>query len=137
MRLIAGFSLGPEQRREVMFANKKRPPFVRGPKYQKNNYRKLYHKKSPKKRSLSKRIILPEPESFYQEIFQEFERKSGKLLVKCCFHGEKTSSLYLYLESGGFYCFGCEASGGDIIAFVMMHREISYRDALREFEVTR
>ena len=35
----------------------------------------------------------------------------GKAYACCLFHAEKTPSLCLYPDSGGFYCFGCHAHG--------------------------
>ena len=38
-------------------------------------------------------------------------RSGGKAYACCLFHAEKTPSLCLYPDSGGFYCFGCHAHG--------------------------
>lgn len=37
--------------------------------------------------------------------------------IPCPFHHEKTASLKLYPDKGGFYCFGCH-SGGSVLDFV-------------------
>ena len=51
-----------------------------------------------------------------------------KGFIKCPFHGEKTASLKLYSGDKGWYCFGC-GKGGDVIKFVSLLTDLSYRDA--------
>ena len=49
----------------------------------------------------------------------------------CCFHGEKSPSLTVFLKNGewGFYCFGCEV-GGDIFEWIMRRKGMSFEQAL-------
>ncbi|OQA76725.1 MAG: DNA primase [bacterium ADurb.Bin243] len=57
-------------------------------------------------------------------------KKSGKnFLTNCPFHLEKTPSFNINPEKQFFYCFGCQA-GGDVIKFVSMMENISYKEAL-------
>ena len=52
----------------------------------------------------------------------------------CCpFHGEKTPSLKVYQDSGGWHCFGCER-GGSVIDFVMEHEQCNYNTAVRAID---
>lgn len=57
-------------------------------------------------------------------------KKSGKnYMTNCPFHLEKTPSFNINPEKQFFYCFGCQA-GGDVIKFVSMIENISYKEAL-------
>lgn len=57
-------------------------------------------------------------------------KKSGKnFLANCPFHLEKTPSFNINSEKQFFYCFGCQA-GGDVIKFVSMIENISYKESL-------
>lgn len=47
----------------------------------------------------------------------------------CPFHAEKTPSFYVDPERQFFHCFGCGA-GGDVIKFVMLHRNLSFMETL-------
>ena len=59
-------------------------------------------------------------------------RPSGRnLRGLCCFHTEKTPSLYVFPESNTYKCFGCN-EGGDIFSFVMKTENLEFRDALRQ-----
>lgn len=49
----------------------------------------------------------------------------------CPFHLDKRrGSFRVNLTSGAFKCFACNASGGDIIAFIMQVHGLSFREAL-------
>ncbi len=57
-------------------------------------------------------------------------KKNGKnFLANCPFHLEKTPSFNINSEKQFFYCFGCQA-GGDVIKFVSLIENISYKEAL-------
>jgi hypothetical protein len=132
----------PRRKRENMRLKKRRPLHQQGPYKTKNLTQPFYHKNRSQSRFKSKRpkktkpIALPDPLSFYQEEFPEIETNGEWVKVHCCFHDENKPSLSLNVESGGFHCFSCEASGGNIVAFVMKSRGISYKDALCVLGVT-
>ena len=44
-------------------------------------------------------------------------RSGGKAYACCLFHAERTPSLCLYPDSGGFYCFGCHAHGDAVALY--------------------
>jgi DNA primase len=51
----------------------------------------------------------------------------------CPFHADRTpGSFHVNLETGGFKCFSCGASGGDIIAFTIEKYGIGFVDALKK-----
>lgn len=59
-------------------------------------------------------------------------RKSGSRLVCCCpFHGEKTPSFFVNVNSNSWHCFGC-GEGGDAIAFVQKKEGLDFTSAVRK-----
>ncbi len=58
-------------------------------------------------------------------------RRSGNRHIGLCpFHQEKTPSFQVDADSQLYYCFGC-GSGGDVLSFVMKHRNLAFPDAVR------
>jgi len=57
-------------------------------------------------------------------------KKRGRdLWAPCPFHSEKSPSFKVSTEKQVFHCFGC-GQGGDVITFIMLHRSLSFKDAL-------
>jgi len=57
-------------------------------------------------------------------------RKAGQNWKGLCpFHSEKTPSFMVNPSRQMFHCFGC-GKGGDIIAFLMMHENLPFQDAV-------
>lgn len=54
--------------------------------------------------------------------------------ICCPFHNEKTPSLRLYDDDGGFYCFGCGAHGS-VIDFTMRLFDINFRQAILRLDM--
>lgn len=54
--------------------------------------------------------------------------------ICCPFHSEKTASLKLYHDDGGFCCFGCGAKGS-VIDFTMRLFDISFRQAVLRLDM--
>lgn len=49
----------------------------------------------------------------------------------CPFHDDHCAGNFrVNLDSGAFTCFACGVRGHDIIVFVRLHRDLSFRDAL-------
>ena len=49
----------------------------------------------------------------------------------CPFHADRRAgSLVINKASGAYYCFSCAAKGGDIIAFHMLAKSITFKTAL-------
>ena len=57
-------------------------------------------------------------------------RSGGKAYACCLFHAERTPSLCLYPDSGGFYCFGCHAHG-DAVALYTQALSLSPLEAAK------
>lgn len=60
----------------------------------------------------------------------ELTPKGNRLMSLCPFHNDKTPSFTVYPEKGSFYCFGC-GTGGDVIEFVKLIKNIDYVGAVR------
>jgi biopolymer transport protein ExbB/TolQ len=37
----------------------------------------------------------------------------------------------VHLESGGFFCFGCDVTGGDVLAFIMQRDSLDFKTAAK------
>lgn len=86
-------------------------------------------------KSLKERI---NPQRFYSCEQDEVKRPNGKgwaVAGLCPFHDDtKAGSFHVNLESGGFKCFSCEASGGDVIAYTMKRYGLSFIAAKMRLE---
>ncbi len=60
----------------------------------------------------------------------QLTQKGKRLWSVCPFHAERTPSFCINPEKQLFYCFGCHEYG-DVIHFVMKHRGITFKEALR------
>ena len=63
--------------------------------------------------------------------FVTLRSASGKLKGLCPFHAEKTPSFTVDPVKKMFYCFGCQ-TGGDVFAFLMLSKNCSFHDAVKE-----
>jgi hypothetical protein len=81
------------------------------------------------------RLSLPSPINYYRTHFSSIPVKLDRewINVLCCFHDDKDPSLSINLISGGFYCFGCGAKGGDVIAFHMQRYGVPFTVAVTFF----
>ena len=84
------------------------------------------------------------PSMFYSRLLDDLpkSKRSGGWVCGglCPFHTDKSAgSFRINLDSGGFKCFSCGASGGDIIDFAQRRHGFSFSRALeylmREFGV--
>jgi hypothetical protein len=101
-----------------------------------NGFTKSYpaspHKRRKYKRNFD-RTLLPTPAKYYSKQFEKFKIKSEWVKVRCCFHDDHTPSLNISMISGGFRCFGCNARGGDIIAFHVQRYQMKFIDVVTHF----
>jgi hypothetical protein len=77
--------------------------------------------------------LLPPAASFYERELGELRRPSrgwASPKAGCPFHDSKSkTSFSVNLDTGGFYCFGCGAKGGDVAAFVMLRDKVDFKAA--------
>ncbi len=93
----------------------------------------IYNKNRSQK--IFDRHCLPKPVNYYHQHFPALlmNPRSEWINVHCCFHDDKNPSLSINLSSGGFYCFGCGAKGGDVIAFHMQRYHVPFVEAVTFF----
>ena len=68
---------------------------------------------------------------YYSQIFPYVKRKTGWQKINCVFHDDRTPSLSISLEHGGFKCFACNVSG-DLVKFHMMKNTKTFYEAVNE-----
>ena len=78
------------------------------------------------------RARLPDPVNFYQAEGLVLIGRGKWRTAGCVFHDDKTPSLRINVESGGFICHGCGAHGGDVLAYAMQARGLGFVEACRE-----
>jgi hypothetical protein len=78
------------------------------------------------------KALLPSPRSFYEQELGRLSRpdRKGWAKANCPFHESKShTSLNVNVDHGGFICWGCDAKGGDVIAFLRLRHGLSFRQA--------
>lgn len=66
-----------------------------------------------------------------EKIFPNPLRKvGGRLVGRCVFHQDKLPSFTIYPQQNSFYCYSCN-QGGDIIKFVELKEQCSFREAIK------
>jgi hypothetical protein len=82
-------------------------------------------------RNRFRKDLLPPARVFYENALGKLSKPSrGWARGNCPFHDSKSkTSFSVNLDSGGFFCHGCQASGGDIVSFVQKRDGLSFRDA--------
>ncbi len=81
------------------------------------------------------RELLPGGRAFYEPIVGRLSRpnRKGWSMGRCPFHSSKSGkSLAVNLNTGGFHCFGCDARGGDVVAFAMKLHGWNFREAAKQ-----
>lgn len=77
--------------------------------------------------------MLPAPSQFYAAELGNLRRPSrGWTQVRCVFHEERTPSLSINLQNGGFFCHGCGAKGGDVVDFLKLRDGLSFKQACEQ-----
>ena len=80
------------------------------------------------------RDFLPRARPFFEGELGKFTRpnRKGWALADCPFHKSRGHrSLSVNIESGSFHCFGCDAKGGDVLAFVMLRDKCDFKAAAK------
>ncbi len=75
---------------------------------------------------------LPDPGKFYEQELGDLKGLTKWKTARCAFHGpDKNPSLSVNVETGGYHCHACGASGGDLIAFIRQRDGLSFVDACK------
>ena len=83
-----------------------------------------------------RRDHLPLPVDYYQDKLKRFYRRNANQATSICpFHNEKNPSFSINMRNGMFFCHGCGISGGDIISFHMLFRNLNFLTACKELGV--
>src|SRR6266446_10221528 len=75
---------------------------------------------------------LPMPELLAKLGLGEYAKKSAR----CPWHDDQHPSFSIFKGGDGFWhykCFVCDTQGGDEIAFLVRHLNVSRRDAIRRY----
>jgi transcriptional regulator with XRE-family HTH domain len=78
------------------------------------------------------REMLPPARGFWEQELGKLTRPNQKAwaLANCPFHQSQSKrSFSVNVESGAFHCFGCDARGGDLIAFLRKREGYSFQRA--------
>jgi len=80
------------------------------------------------------RALFPPAEAFYTRELGKLSRPyRGWVRGRCPWHKSKSGlSFAVNLDSGGFYCFGCGAKGGDLIDYVRLRDTVDFKSAAKK-----
>ena len=87
-----------------------------------------YSIKHTKHKQLNK-ALLPSPSAYYDLQGIKLTGKGEWRSALCPFHEDRSPSLRINIQSGGFICMACDARGGDIIAFHQKRFNASFKSA--------
>jgi hypothetical protein len=79
--------------------------------------------------------LLPSPKDYYPQYFSHLDIDEEWNMVCCPFHEDHNPSLSLNMEEGNFVCFGCDTTGGDIVAFDMLYHDRCFIESCKALEV--
>lgn len=73
---------------------------------------------------------LPQPLDFYEQQQGLKLRGSGEWrMTHCVFHDDKHASLSINIRTGAYRCHGCNAKGGDVLAFYRERTGKTFKEA--------
>ena len=78
------------------------------------------------------RSNLQSPTSYFKEQGLKLTGGGEWKNTLCPFHDDHRPSLRVRLDSGGFKCMACSASGGDILAFHMQRYGLGFKQAAKD-----
>ena len=102
-----------------------------------DGYHALYGRPHPQDTRTPKtafnRHLLPDPTAYYAEhLSLNTHGRSGWVPALCPLHDEKSPSLSVNLDHGGYRCHGCGEKGGDILSFHMRRHGLDFKTAAKE-----
>jgi len=73
-----------------------------------------------------------EKSKFYQEHLEKFHANgNGQGKGYCPFHKDENPSLSINFKTGQYFCHVCN-DGGDLFKFYMRHKQVDFKEALRQ-----
>lgn len=76
---------------------------------------------------------LPDPAQYYAAQLTTLRVGSNDWAqARCPFHRDRNPSLAVNLRHGGFLCFACGASGGDVLEFHRRLTGLQFREAAQD-----
>jgi hypothetical protein len=81
-----------------------------------------------------RRELLPPARDFYEAELGKLTRpnRKGWCQARCPFHNSKSGkSFSINVETGGFFCFGCDVKGGDVVAFIRLRDRCDFPTACK------
>lgn len=76
-----------------------------------------------------------DPAEYYARELKKLHIRGEWADAVCPLHADSNPSLSVNLKTGGFYCHGCQASGGDVIDFARQRYGLGYREACKALGV--
>ena len=74
---------------------------------------------------------LPEPLGYYEAQGLQFHERKGKWrTTRCDFHGG-SDSMRVNVQTGAWCCMACNARGGDVLAYEMAARGLTFIEAAK------
>ena len=100
-------------------------------------YHRLYGRPPPKENrggsSRFRRELLPRSAAYYAEhLGVNTYNRDGWVSAICPFHDDRSPSLSVNLEHGGFRCYACDERGGNVLDFHIRRYGLSFQAAAKE-----
>jgi hypothetical protein len=75
---------------------------------------------------------LPDPVRYFEDRGHTLHGKTGKRFrTNCTIHGGAGPNLSVIRETGAFFCFTCNAKGGDVLAYHQQANDLEFIDAAK------
>lgn len=78
------------------------------------------------------KAMLPPPREYYPRYLTKLKGSGVQRTALCPFHDDRSPSFSVNMLSGAFICYGCDKSGGDVLAFHMLLFKLDFKVAAQE-----
>ena len=96
-----------------------------------NGQKENTHESFTRKHKFNRDFIPVLAPNYYTKLYPYLKGKTGWQTVKCLFHDDRTPSLGINLDHGGFRCLACNASG-DLVKFHMMTQQKTFNETVSD-----
>lgn len=86
------------------------------------------------KRGVLDKSRLPSPAQYYRQQRIQLRGSGIWRTALCPLHDDQNPSLSVNIETGGYKCFGCGESGGDVIDFHRAKHGYSFLEAIVDLD---